>query len=140
MRINGSVSETVGSVNVCVAILAGELETDVTFELSTADGTAKGDCKLFMRSCFTGFPDLCFSAGADYIHLPTTSISLNSTLNESCLLVSIVDDLVYEDIEFFTLTLTNSLQQDAVSLPQNVYTMYITSDDGEWCVGAVCTY
>ena len=42
-RMDNTVPEDVGSVNVCVEVLSGELGMDIALKITSNDGTAKGD-------------------------------------------------------------------------------------------------
>ena len=50
ISLNHTLPETIGSVDVCVVILSGELGPDIPLQLSSNSGSAEGD----FCTCHTG--------------------------------------------------------------------------------------
>jgi hypothetical protein len=108
LRNNYTVTEADGNTKVCVEVLAGELGTNITLQLATHSGTAEEE--------------------VDYHRLAET-VTLNST-SDPCVLVAVVNDLLYEDTEFLTVSLSiNGQLKHAVHVSQEKTTISITNDD-----------
>ena len=90
--------------------LSGPADRDVTVDFATADGTAL--------------------AGQDYVAAAgTLTIAAGATSGE--IVVAVLDDLVFEDPEAFTLTLSNAdLDGAALSITNDSGTGSIADDDG----------
>ena len=83
--------------------------------------------------------------GVDYTGLPATDVYLNSAHDQSCVSVSILDDLIFEDTEFLNVSLTIlGPKKRFLTLSQDVYIVYITNDDGKGqqilCMYVLCVF
>ena len=68
----------------------------------------------------------------DYVSLSMANVALDSAHSMSCLSISIMNDLIYEDTEFFTISLSDmDPKRSALTLSPDTYTISITNDDGE---------
>jgi hypothetical protein len=95
--------------NVCVEVPPGKLGKDLTLQLSTESGTASDGID------FDGEQKL---------------LSLNSTTSNVCVQISTMNDTLYEDEEFFTLSLSVIGENSrAVHLSQSNLTLFIENDD-----------
>ncbi|CAI8010534.1 Adhesion G protein-coupled receptor L3 [Geodia barretti] len=98
-----------GMFNVCVEVPPGKLGKDLTLQLSTHSGTASDGID------FDGEQKL---------------LSLNSTTSNACVQISTMNDTLYEDKEFFTVSLSViGENRRAVHLPQSNPTLFIENDD-----------
>jgi hypothetical protein len=98
-----------GMFNVCVEVPPGKLGKDLTLQLSTESGTASDGMD------FDGEQKL---------------LSLNSTTSNVCVQISTINDTLYEDKEFFTVSLSViGENRRAVHLPQSNPTLFIENDD-----------
>ena len=140
-------SEDVASVSVAVSLLNGILARDVVVTLQTLDGTAMGEFLLkskhrygvctmeSVKSSVTFIPKP--KGGMDYPNA-STDLTFKASSPSQAVMVSIVNDTVPEDSEYFILSLISN--DPAVTLNPVTATVNILDDiDSTLKPADVCT-
>ena len=115
-QVTYSVLEDVGSANVTVSILSGNLARNAVVTLLVSGGTATG--KINKHFSWTSNPTISsytFPAETDYTEV-TITLTFGATIITQMVTVPILDDSVVEDTEFINLALT-SVDSAAVLSP-----------------------
>ena len=139
-----SVDEDVGSFELCVRILSDPssfpTHTDLSFslDLETLSATAGTNCMLALETeqlCVICLFQ-CILDSSDYVEIsssnnPLVPFTSDPTTHRQCFNVTITDDLVLEDTEFFSLSLSLAGGSTIpVTISPSVSTVEITDNDG----------
>lgn len=73
------------------------------------------------------------SADIDYQSVSASTVTLTSLDPEQCIAVTVIDDLIFEEIESLTVTLfyIGQLNSDKVNIFPDTALIFINDDDGE---------
>ena len=133
-----TITETDSTVSrsVSVSVQSGTtLARGVVVTVQTVDGTARGGT-LIHRHCTCVIHVLPFlpPASSDY-----TTVSMDLTFNavntNQTVMISITGDTVVEGTESFTVSLSNTAGDSAVTLNPSTTTVTIEDDDSKNCIG-----
>ena len=128
MNDSFALQESSGETEVCVTITEGAVEAEVTIVMSVRPGTASGKCIdetccniIICCAAYLMYTSICMHSSrcimlneiisvgpTDYIALNSANVLFSPQRNVSCLIVTITDDNVIEDNEYFIVDLTGS--------------------------------
>ena len=122
-------AEDGGAVEVCAVVVEGELERSAEVSISTVDGSATGQLVLCTFSILSGMSRYwsSLSGGEDYTSI-TMVLTFDGSNTRGCSDVPITDDVIYEDDETFSVTLTTG--DGDVTLEPDSGVVTITDEDG----------
>ena len=120
--------EDEGNVSVAVSVLSGTLGRDVIVSLKTMNGTATGEFPNLLQE-FLIHPIFILPFNPAGMDFPNTSLVLtfNSSSTTQTVMVSILNDAVPEDLEYFSLVLKST--DPAVSLNPMIANITIIDDN-----------
>ena len=125
--------ENIGYISVCAVIAEGCLERDVQMQYVTYDGTAGGTHMykhIWNKQVWFGESDYFISDNEDYEGNSGEIVFYSGSImgDTQCVNISINDDPILEDSEFFTFVLSSNDQN--VELCNESAYIYIENDDG----------
>ena len=125
-------------MEVCVILMSGTLERNVSVRVTSLDGTAVG-MKLTTEvlllpsriSNMHSYIPPCMHTtvgGRKYNNITDLDLVFDATTNETCFGVSTIENKILEEDKMFSLLLTSS--DDSVSVTTRLATVNIYDDDG----------
>ena len=129
-------SEDVGSVSVAVSLLNGILARDVVVTLLTLDGTAMGEFLLTLQHIYVWCPyhgacEVNYNlhpkpiGGIDFPNI-SINVTLNTSSTTQTVIVPILNDMVHENLEYFSLVLMSN--DPAVTLNPATISLNVLDD------------